>query len=123
MKNAAVYSIVILSAVSACTTTPPPSAAPQAPAVSAAPRPASELVDHAGDSTDTAVSVPADAPDGGVTFENNWIYDRIGRFRRLSHGTGVLNGRRYDVIEVENPAGDKHKFFFDITENWNAWKP
>jgi hypothetical protein len=89
---------------------------PQAPSTDAVP-------DQLGDSTQTAVPVPADAPEGGVPFENDWIYDRIGRFRRRSHGTGTLEGRRYDVIEVETPNGDQHKFFFDITENWNRWKP
>ncbi len=98
------------------------------PAAPAAPSPhaavsAAETVDHWGDSTETAVAVPRDAPGEGLKFENDWIFDRVGRFRRLSVGTGSLNGRRYDVIEVETPKGDKHKFYFDITENWNAWKP
>ena len=84
---------------------------------------ASELTDHEGDSTDTAVIVPGDAPEEGVRFENDWIFDRIGRFRRLSQGTGTLNGRRYDVIDVETPSGEKKKYYFDITENWNNWKP
>ena len=85
--------------------------------------PAAQLEDHEGDSTDTAVTVPADAPEDGVRFENDWIYDRIGRFRRVSQGTGVLNNRRYDVIEVETPAGDHKKYYFDITDNWNRWQP
>lgn len=85
-------------------------------------QPASALVDHEGDSTDTAVVVPKDAPDE-ARFENDWIFDRIGRFRRVSQGTGTLNGRRYDVIDVETPAGDKRKFYFDMTEHWNNWKP
>ena len=84
---------------------------------------AADLVDHSGDSTDTAVAVPGDATDDGFKFENEWIYDRVGRFRRVSGGTGQLNGRRYDVIEVITPAGENHKFFFDITEAWNNWKP
>jgi len=28
----------------------------------------------------------------------------------------TVNGRRYDVIDVITPSGEKHKFFFDITE-------
>ncbi|HEX9160898.1 MAG TPA: hypothetical protein VF980_04255 [Thermoanaerobaculia bacterium] len=104
----------------ACAAPPAPKPAP-APAAKPVERSAAEMVDHAGDSVETAVSVPADADD--VKFENNWIYDRIGRFRRHSQGTGSLNGRRYDVIEVETPDGTMHKFFFDITENWNNYKP
>jgi len=116
--------IIITTLSIACAARPskqPPVATSQAAPV--VERSAAELVDHEGDSVETAVSVPAEAPGEGVRFENDWIYDRVGRFRRLSHGTGVLNGRRYDVIEVETPRGDKHKFFFDITENWNTWKP
>jgi hypothetical protein len=84
---------------------------------------AADLVDHSGDSTDTAVAVPGDVTDDGFKFENEWIYDRIGRFRRTGGGTGQLNGRRYDVIDVITPSGETHKFFFDITEAWNNWKP
>lgn len=101
---------------------PPPATTP--PVTRTAPREvsAAELIDREGDSTDTAVLVPADAPNDGVNFENDWIFDRIGRFRRLSQGTGTMRGRRYDVIEVETPAGDKHKFYFDITESWKKWR-
>jgi hypothetical protein len=79
---------------------------------------AEDLVDHAGDSVETAISVPADAPDGGVEFENHWIFDRYGRFRRNGGGTGTLEGRRYNVINIELPNGEKKSVYFDITENW-----
>jgi len=113
--------LAAIAVMSACAA--PPAPAPRPEAAAPAPRAAADLVDHEGDSTETAVIVPADAPGEGVRFENDWIYDRIGRFRRLSQGTGTLNDRRYDVIEVETPSGEKKKFFFDITENWNNWKP
>lgn len=93
--------------------TPPPQ-----PATSAA-----ALVDHAGDSIETAVAVPADAPNEGFNFMNDWIFDRIGKFRRRGGGTGMAGQRRYNVVEVETPKGDHYKFFFDITENWNRWTP
>ena len=50
--------------------------------------PASAFEDHAGDSVETAIAVPADAPNEGYDFMNNWIYDRISRFRRDGGGTG-----------------------------------
>jgi hypothetical protein len=105
----------------ACASAPPP----HAPQPQPAPKEtvAATLVDHAGDSVETAIPLPADAPEEGVRWENDWIFDRVGRFRRRSHGTGVLNDRRYDVIEVETPAGATYKFYFDITENWKKWKP
>ena len=116
--------IATLLIVAGCATKTPqpapvaPLPAPIAPAVSA-----SALEDHAGDSTDTAVEVPADAPDGGVRFENDWIFDRFGRFRRGGGGTGVLNGRRYNIVKIELPNGDEKTVYFDITTNWNSWKP
>lgn len=85
--------------------------------------PAAALVDHTGDSIETAVTVPADAANGGWNFTNDWIFDRIGKFRRTGGGTGMAGPRRYNVVEVETPKGDHYKFFFDITENWNRWTP
>jgi hypothetical protein len=103
---------------------PVPVPAPAAPAP--APQlatPAEALVDHAGDSIETAIAVPADAANGGWNFTNDWIFDRIGKFRRTGGGTGTAGTRRYNVVEVETPKGDHYKFFFDITENWNRWTP
>jgi hypothetical protein len=106
-----------------CATKPVAKSAP-APVVKEVPKEtsAAALEDHAGDSTETAVAVPADAPDEGVRFQNDWMFDRFGTFRRRGGGTGTLNGRRYDVIEIELKNGEKHKVFFDITENWAHWK-
>jgi hypothetical protein len=93
-----------------------------APTASAPPSPppvaAEALVDHSGDSVETAIAVPADAPDGGADFENHWIFDRYGRFRRNGGGTGTLDGRRYNVVKIELPGGEKKTVYFDITENW-----
>ena len=111
----------VLFLVAACSTAPPPSPIPTplpAPPVSA-----SALEDHAGDSTETAIEVPQIAEDGGVPFENEWIFNRYGRFRRNGGGTGALNGRRYNVVKIELANGDKKTVYFDITENWKAWTP
>ena len=101
--------------------TPAPTPVP-APSPSSA-TPATALVDQAGDSVETAVTVPADAPNGGWNFTNDWIFDRIGKFRRTGGGTGSAGTRRYNVVEVETPKGDHYKFYFDITDNWNRWTP
>ena len=89
--------------LAACATAPAkaPNAAPPAtssvavappattPAVNAPPvaspktTSAADLVDHIGDSVETAVSVPKDAPNDGLDWMNNWTFDRFGRFRRL----------------------------------------
>lgn len=123
-------SILLAASVLAagCSTTAPATrqkVQPQQSAAAAAPQPvpASALVDRGGDSVETAITVPADAPDEGVGFENDWIFDRIGRFRRTGGGTGQLNGRRYDIVEVETPKAEHFKYFFDITENWKKWRP
>ena len=81
------------------------------------------LVDREGDSIETAVSIPAEAADGGVHFENDWIFNRFGTFRRYAGGTGTMNGRRYDVVKIELPGGERKQLYFDITENWDRWKP
>jgi hypothetical protein len=110
--------------LAACKSTKAPPA-PQPGPVRPQPREtsAASLEDHAGDSTDTAIAIPADAPDGGVPFENEWIFGRFGKFRRYAGGTGSLNGRRYDVVKIELPGGEKKSVYFDITENWDNWKP
>jgi hypothetical protein len=106
---------VLVALVAACKTAPPPPAPKAVPAAA--------MADVAGESIEAAVTVPADAPNGGVDFENNWMFDRFGRFRRDSGGTGMLNDRRYDVLTIELPNGDRKTVYFDITENWKRWSP
>src|SRR4051794_7322759 len=70
----------IAAAAVACKTTPtPPVGAPPAPVVPVVSAPvatsAAALADHEGDSPETAVTVPANAPNEGIDFQNNWIYD------------------------------------------------
>jgi hypothetical protein len=117
---------LLLAALAACRAAVPVAqtpAAPSAPAPpqtpsEAAPATAEELVDHAGDSTQSAISVPADVTDGGVDFENRWIYGQFGRFRRTGGGTGSVEGRRYNVVKIELANGEKKTVYFDITEYW-----
>jgi len=123
MKKLACLLVLAAACKSVGTGAPARPAAGEAPAATPSSIPASALADVAGESTDTAVDVPADAPNGGVNFENNWLYERYGRFRRDGGGTGQLNGRRYDVVDIELPGGDKKKIYFDITENWKRWSP
>jgi hypothetical protein len=107
---------------------PAATAAATAPAV-APPKTtnAVDLVDHLGDSVETAVSVPKDAPNDGLDWMNNWTFDRFGRFRiqkRAIGHAGVGDAeRRYRITTIELPDGSTHEVFFDITENWNAWQP
>ncbi len=116
--------IAAAAAIGGCSTKPATPAPTPAPVpVPQAATPASALVDHAGDSIETAVAVPVDATNGGWNFTNDWIFDRIGKFRRTGGGTGTAGTRRYNVVEVETPKGDHYKFYFDITENWNHWTP
>lgn len=115
----AVLSLGISAAVLvSCSTAQPQKAAP--PALRETP--AAALVDVAGDSVETAVIVPADAPNEGIDFQNDWIFDRFGRFRRTGGGTGQMNGRRFEIVEIELPDSSTKKVFFDITENWKTWK-
>jgi hypothetical protein len=104
-------------------------AASTAPATSARPKEtaAADLSDHLGDSTETAVSVPKDAPNDGLDWMNNWTFDRYGRFRiqkrAIAHAGEGAAERRYRITTIEVPDGSTHTIYFDITENWNAWRP
>jgi lipoprotein-anchoring transpeptidase ErfK/SrfK len=119
--------LVIAAAAAACVSKPqaaPPPAAP-VPAPPAAIS-AAALVDHTGDSPETAVTVPADAPNEGIDFQNNWIYDRYGRFRR--QGGGIAHAgegsalRRYEVVKIELADHSERTVYFDITENEKTWE-
>jgi hypothetical protein len=130
-------SAVLLAALG-CATVP---AAVPAPVIAPAPVPAppaatapqrevsaADLADHIGDSIETAVLVPIDVPNEGVDFQNRWIFDHFGRFRRKAFGMGHAPGasgheRHYDIITVELPDGSVHEVFFDMTEFWANVKP
>jgi len=105
-----------------CAAAPAPQPAPQ-PKPAEKVTPAAALTDRAGDSVETAVAVPADAPNEGIDFENNWIYDRYGRFRRQGWGIGHAGDRQIKTITVELPDGSLHKVFFDVTELWKRTMP
>jgi len=120
--------LAIAAATAACTTKPQPAPTPT-PVAAAAPKPvavsADALVDHTGDSPETAVMVPPNAPNEGIDFQNNWIFDRYGRFRRA--GGGIAHAgegsalRRYEVVKVELADHSERTVYFDITENEKTW--
>ena len=104
--------------------------APPAPQPGPVPTPhmtAASLVDHEGDSPESAVHVPADAANEGIDFENNWIYDRFGRFRRrswgIAHAGEASTKRMYKVVKIELADHSDRTVYFDITESWRAWQP
>jgi hypothetical protein len=118
--------MLVVAAAAACT--PKPQPAPVAAPVAVAPKPAvtaEALVDHTGDSPETAVTVPADAPNEGIDFQNKWIFNRYGRFRRagggLAHTGEGSTARRYEVVKIELPDHSLHTLYFDITENEKTW--
>src|SRR3954452_15604864 len=120
--------LAIAAATAACTTKPQP-APVVTPVVAAAPKPvavsADALVDHTGDSPETAVTVPANAPNEGIDFQNNWIFDRYGRFRRagggIAHAGEGSATRRYEVVKIELADHSERTVYFDITENEKTW--
>jgi hypothetical protein len=145
MTMARLLSSFALLAALGCATAPAPSTAPAPVATPSAPGTmtttttaappaatrevsAADLADHAGDSIETAVMVPPEVPNEGVDFQNNWIYQRYGRFRRKSFAMGHAPGssgheRHYDIITVELPDASVHEVFFDMTEFWANVKP
>jgi hypothetical protein len=76
-----------------------------------------------GESLEAAVLVPADNEEDGIAWENNWIYEHHGRFRRRSGGLASLNGRRYDVLTVELSDHTERVLYFDITDFYGRQKP
>jgi hypothetical protein len=90
-------------------------------------RSSADLGDHTGDSPETAVPVPVNAPNEGIDFQNQWIFHRYGRFMRLKWGiahTGDEGSQRfYKVITVKLPDESQRTVYFDITEQWKNWKP
>ena len=120
--------LIIAAAAAACAPKPQPVPV-AAPAATVAPKPAATpaaaLVDHTGDSPETAVVVPTDAPNEGIDFQNNWIFDRYGRFRRagggLAHTGEGSNARRYEVVKIELADHSERTVYFDITENEKTW--
>ena len=121
--------LILTIAAVAVACAPKPQPAPVAAPVAAAPKPAAvsaaAIVDHTGDSPETAVVVPTDAPNEGIDFQNNWIFDRYGRFRRA--GGGIAHAgegsalRRYEVVKIELADHSERTVYFDITENEKTW--
>jgi hypothetical protein len=121
---------LILTLVAVCAAcAPKPQPAPVVAPVTAAPKPAAvaatALVDHTGDSPETAVVVPTNAPNEGIDFQNNWIFDRYGRFRRagggIAHAGEGSATRRYEVVKIELADHSERTVYFDITENEKTW--
>jgi hypothetical protein len=122
--------IVVFAAallVAGCAARKAPPAPQPGPVRPPQPAAAASLVDHEGDSAETAVHVPAEARNEGIDFENNWIYDRYGRFRRrswgIAHAGEASTKRMYKVVKIELADHSERTVYFDVTENWNAWKP
>ena len=120
--------LILLMAAATVACASKPQVAPPAVAATAPPPAvvsATALVDHTGDSPETAVTVPADAPNEGIDFQNNWIFDRYGRFRR--QGGGIAHAgegsalRRYEVVKIELADHSERTVYFDITENEKTW--
>jgi hypothetical protein len=117
---------IISVATAACAMKPQPAPVAAPVPVPVAAVSAAALADHLGDSPETAVVVPADAPNEGIDFQNNWIFDRYGRFRR--EGGGIAHAgegsalRRYEVVKVELADHSRRTIYFDITENEKTWQ-
>jgi hypothetical protein len=76
-----------------------------------------------GESLEAAVIVTANNEEDGIAYENDWIYQHYGRFRRRSGGLASLAGRRYDVIKVELSDHTERTLYFDITDFFGRERP
>jgi hypothetical protein len=111
--------LVLLLFSFACARTAPTPVPTTTPAPAAAPVSAAALEDHYGDSPETSVPVPVAGDE--VKFENEWMFDRFGRFRRRKFGVAHQGDRHYDVITIELPDHSEHTVYFDITDLWATW--
>jgi hypothetical protein len=131
MKRTQFLPALLVAMACASNPAPTPVDTPPAPAVTSAPSApppketaAATLIDASGTTPEAAVEVPKDAPGHGIDFENNWIFDHYGKFRRTFGGVAQREGRRYDVVKVELWKDHSiQTIYFEITENWNAWTP
>jgi len=123
MRRKEIVLATLFAAACATKPAPAPQSAPPPPLPAPKAVSAAELQDLAGQSLETAVEVPADAPNDGYDWENEWIYNRYGRFRRTGGGMGNQGGRKYDEVGIELADHTMRKVYFDITENWKNWKP
>ena len=115
---------LLASAVACRTASGPQGARSQPlPPVSSSSSPSSLSAPAEGESLEAAVVVPAGNEQDGIAYENKWIYDHHGRFRRRSGGLASLNGRRYDVITVELSDHTERVLYFDITDFFGREKP
>lgn len=125
MRKQLIFTFAAVAAACAPKPQPAPVAAPVAEAPKPAAVSAAAIVDHTGDSPETAVVVPADAPNEGIDFQNNWIFDRFGRFRRagggIAHAGEGSATRRYEVVKIELADHSERTVYFDITENEKNW--
>ncbi len=76
-----------------------------------------------GSTIEQAVVITAHNEDEGIHLENEWIFNKFGRFRRLSYGVATNGARRYDVINFELPDGSHHAVIFDITSFFGKLMP
>jgi hypothetical protein len=49
---------------------------------------------------------------------NDWLVAQYGKVQRNGGGTGTLDGRRYNVVKIELPNGERRSVYLDITELW-----
>ena len=110
----------LVAVAAGCRSAPrPPGARSQVPPASS---PSSRSIAE-GESLEAAVLVPAGNEEDGIDWENKWIYDHYGRFRRRSGGLASSNGRRYDVITVELSDHTERVLYFDVTDFYGREKP
>lgn len=105
--------LLIVVAIGCSTAPAPPLPGARPPAT---PVPAASPGVEEGASLEAAVMVPARTEQEGIEWENRWISDRYGRFRKKTVALASRDGRRYDVITVELADHTEKVLYFDITD-------
>ena len=115
MRSSTVLFSVVWAVACGSRPAPAPPASPTPRPIATA-APASSPGIEEGASLEAAVIAPLMTEKEGVEWENRWILDHYGKFRKKTVALAGAGGRQYDVITVELADHTEKVLYFDITD-------
>jgi len=115
MRSVAVLLLIVWAVACGSRPAPPPPVSPTPRPIATA-APASSPGIEEGASLEAAVIVPPMTEKEGIQWENRWIFDHYGKFRKKTVALAGERGRRYDVIAIELADHTEKVLYFDITD-------
>lgn len=123
--------LALVTLLAACTASgrPPVATAPQSAA--AAPQPATAAASAPVASTDPAapeqkapvcVAIHAANEREGLAAEGTWLHDHYPGWKKVGQSLNLgPDDKKFDQVEILDPAGVKHSVCFDITSFFGKW--